>query len=60
MLFHIPDLIPRENAQAWLPYPRHTTPTLPFKLADSHQPSNLSSSTAPALLRLLKAYKPSF
>ena len=54
-----PDLVPRENAQAWLRYLRHTTPTLPFKSAGSHQRSNLSSSTAPALLRLLKAYKPS-
>ncbi|KAI0746018.1 P-loop containing nucleoside triphosphate hydrolase protein [Earliella scabrosa] len=52
------DLIPRENAQAWLRHLRHTTPTLPFKSAGSHQRSNLSSSTAPALLRLLKAYKP--
>ncbi|KAI0766990.1 hypothetical protein C8Q74DRAFT_1354828 [Fomes fomentarius] len=53
------DLIPRDNAQAWLRYLRHTTPTLPFKSASSHQRTNLSSSTAPALLRLLKAYKPS-
>ncbi|KAI0631838.1 hypothetical protein C8Q77DRAFT_1129408 [Trametes polyzona] len=52
------DLIPRDNAQAWLRYLRHTTPTLPFKSASAHQRSNLSSSTAPALLRLLKAYKP--
>ncbi|KAI0641634.1 hypothetical protein C8Q79DRAFT_988412 [Trametes meyenii] len=53
------DLIPRDNAQAWLRYLRHTTPTLPFKSASANQRSNLSSSTAPALLRLLKAYKPS-
>ncbi|KAH9850486.1 P-loop containing nucleoside triphosphate hydrolase protein [Lenzites betulinus] len=53
------DLIPRENAQAWLRYLRHTTPTLPFKSASANQRTNLSSSTAPALLRLLKAYKPS-
>lgn len=52
------DLVPRENAQSWLRYLRHTTPTLPFKSAGNHQRSNLSSSTAPALLRLLKAYKP--
>ncbi|RPD68714.1 P-loop containing nucleoside triphosphate hydrolase protein [Lentinus tigrinus ALCF2SS1-7] len=57
--FHLTDLVPRENAQAWLRYLRHSTPTLPFKSAGSHQRSNLSSSTAPALLRLLKAYKPS-
>ncbi|KAI0764200.1 P-loop containing nucleoside triphosphate hydrolase protein [Trametes elegans] len=52
------DLIPRDNAQAWLRYLRHTTPTLPFKSASANQRTNLSSSTAPALLRLLKAYKP--
>lgn len=53
------DLVPRENAQAWLKHLRHTTPTLPFRSAGSHQRTNLSSGTAPALLRLLKAYKPS-
>ncbi|KAI1791556.1 hypothetical protein LXA43DRAFT_1010761, partial [Ganoderma leucocontextum] len=52
------DLVPRDNAQAWLRYLRHSTPTLPFKSASSHQRTNLSSSTGPALLRLLKAYKP--
>jgi hypothetical protein len=54
-----PDLVPRENAQQWLRYLRHYTPTLPFRSATSNQRSNLSSATAPALLRLLKAYKPS-
>ncbi|KAI9457235.1 P-loop containing nucleoside triphosphate hydrolase protein [Lactarius psammicola] len=53
------DLVPRENAQGWLKHLRHTTPTLPFRSAGSHQRTNLSSGTAPALLRLLKAYKPS-
>ncbi|KAH7912097.1 P-loop containing nucleoside triphosphate hydrolase protein [Hygrophoropsis aurantiaca] len=53
------DLVPRENAQQWLRYLRHSTPTLPFRSASSNQRSNLSSSTAPGLLRLLKAYKPS-
>ncbi|KAF8558360.1 P-loop containing nucleoside triphosphate hydrolase protein [Imleria badia] len=53
------DLVPRENAQQWLRYLRHYTPTLPFRSAVSNQRSNLSSVTAPALLRLLKAYKPS-
>ncbi|EPQ53133.1 P-loop containing nucleoside triphosphate hydrolase protein, partial [Gloeophyllum trabeum ATCC 11539] len=52
------DLVPRENAQQWLRYLRHTTPTLPFRCAPSTQRSNLSTATAPALLRLLKAYKP--
>jgi len=52
-------LVPRENAQAWLKHLRHTTPTLPFRSAGSHQRTNLASGTAPALLRLLKAYKPS-
>ena len=53
------DLVPRENAQAWLKHLRHTTPTLPFRSAGSHQRTNLASGTAPALLRLIKAYKPS-
>ncbi|KAH8988295.1 P-loop containing nucleoside triphosphate hydrolase protein [Lactarius hatsudake] len=44
---------------AFCPILRHTTPTLPFRSAGSHQRTNLSSGTAPALLRLLKAYKPS-
>ena len=52
------DLVPRENAQAWLKHLRHSTPTLPFRSAGSHQRTNLASGTAPALLRLLKAYKP--
>ncbi|RDB21805.1 Guanine nucleotide-binding protein-like 3 [Hypsizygus marmoreus] len=54
------DLIPKANAQAWLKYLRHTTPTLPFLSSSSaqHQRTNIASSTAPALLKLLKAYKP--
>ncbi|KAG6336431.1 hypothetical protein ID866_2674, partial [Astraeus odoratus] len=52
------DLVPRENAQQWLRFLRHSTPTLPFRSTASNQRSNLSSATAPALLRLLKAYKP--
>ncbi|KAH8995964.1 P-loop containing nucleoside triphosphate hydrolase protein [Lactarius akahatsu] len=51
--------LPFHNAQAWLKHLRHTTPTLPFRSAGPHQRTNLSSGTAPALLRLLKAYKPS-
>ena len=45
--------------------PRHgsntaaTAPTLAFCSVGSHQRTNLASGTAPALLRLLKAYKPS-
>ncbi|KZV75020.1 P-loop containing nucleoside triphosphate hydrolase protein [Peniophora sp. CONT] len=53
------DLVPRANAEAWLKHLRHIAPTLPFRSATSHQRSNLSSNTAPALLRLLKAYRPS-
>ncbi|KAF8876800.1 hypothetical protein CPB84DRAFT_382967 [Gymnopilus junonius] len=52
------DLIPRSNAQQWLKFLRHSTPTLPFLSSASSQRSNLSSSTAPSLLKLLKAYKP--
>lgn len=54
----LPDLVSKENSQQWLRYLRHSTPTLPFRSAPSNQRSNLSSATAPALLRLLKAYKP--
>ncbi|OAX39703.1 P-loop containing nucleoside triphosphate hydrolase protein [Rhizopogon vinicolor AM-OR11-026] len=53
------DLVSKENAQQWLRYLRHSTPTLPFRSASSNQRSNLSSTTAPGLLRLLKAFKPS-
>ncbi|KAG1782146.1 P-loop containing nucleoside triphosphate hydrolase protein [Suillus placidus] len=53
------DLVSKENAQQWLRYLRHSTPTLPFRSASSNQRSNLSSTTAPGLMRLLKAFKPS-
>ena len=59
MVLMLPDLVPRENTQQWLRYLRHHTPTLPFRSAASNQRSNLSCATAPVLLRLLKAYKPS-
>ncbi|KAF8063418.1 hypothetical protein FPV67DRAFT_1506451 [Lyophyllum atratum] len=54
------DLIPRANAQQWLKHLRHSTPTLPFLSSSSsqHQRTNISSTTAPSLLKLLKAYKP--
>ncbi|KAG5634932.1 hypothetical protein H0H81_000298 [Sphagnurus paluster] len=54
------DLIPKANAQQWLKHLRHSTPTLPFLSSSSsqHQRTNISSSTAPSLLKLLKAYKP--
>ncbi|KAJ8074976.1 nuclear GTP-binding protein nug1 [Marasmius tenuissimus] len=52
------DLIPKDNAQAWLKHLRHSTPTLPFLSPSQHLRSNISSSTAPALVKLLKAYKP--
>lgn len=51
------DLVPQSNAQAWLRHLRHTTPTLPFRSVTSS--SAPSSTTAPALLKLLKAYRPS-
>uniref|UniRef100_D8Q6U5 CP-type G domain-containing protein n=2 Tax=Schizophyllum commune (strain H4-8 / FGSC 9210) TaxID=578458 RepID=D8Q6U5_SCHCM len=52
------DLVPKVNAQAWLKYLRHSTPTLPFLSSTQNQRNNLSSTTSPALLKLLKAYKP--
>ena len=45
------DLLPRENAQACLNHLRHTTPTLPFHSAGSHQRTNLASGIAPASSR---------
>ncbi|KAJ7462221.1 P-loop containing nucleoside triphosphate hydrolase protein [Mycena galericulata] len=55
------DLIPRANAQQWLKHLRHSTPTLPFRSPSSaqHQRTHISSATAPALIKLLKGYKPS-
>ncbi|KAG6878597.1 hypothetical protein C0993_003052 [Termitomyces sp. T159_Od127] len=52
------DLIPKENAQQWLKHLRHSTPTLPFLSSTSSQRTNISSRTAPSLVKLLKAYKP--
>ncbi|KAH6873781.1 P-loop containing nucleoside triphosphate hydrolase protein, partial [Coprinopsis sp. MPI-PUGE-AT-0042] len=52
------DLVPKANAQAWLKYLRHSTPTLPFLSGSQNSRSNITSSTAPALMKLLKAYKP--
>lgn len=51
------DLVPRSNAEAWLRYLRHSTPTLPFRASTQQQRSNLTSHTSPALLNLLKSYK---
>ncbi|KAI5123026.1 hypothetical protein M0805_007647 [Coniferiporia weirii] len=51
------DLVPRANAEAWLRYLRHTTPTLPFRASTQQQRTNLASKTSPALLNLLKGYK---
>ncbi|KAK7687184.1 hypothetical protein QCA50_009688 [Cerrena zonata] len=53
------DLVPASNAQAWLKYLRQTTPTLPFRSVSSSTSSSLSTATSPALIRLLKAYRPS-
>ena len=53
------DLVPRSNAQGWFKHLRHTSTTLPFRSAGSHQRTNLASGTSPGLLRLLKVYKPS-
>ncbi|TCD70345.1 hypothetical protein EIP91_003696 [Steccherinum ochraceum] len=53
------DLIPASNAQAWLRYLRHSTPTLPFRSVSSSNSNNISTATSPALVKLLKAYRPS-
>jgi nuclear GTP-binding protein len=52
------DLVPKENAQAWLKYLRHSAPTLPFRSSTQSQRQNLSSRTSPALMNLLKSFKP--
>ncbi|CAL1707341.1 unnamed protein product [Somion occarium] len=52
------DLVPASNAQAWLKYLRQSTPTLPFRSV-SNSSSTVSTATSPALIRLLKAYRPS-
>ncbi|KAG8830315.1 hypothetical protein FRC17_005072 [Serendipita sp. 399] len=52
------DLVPKENAQAWLKYFRHSAPTIPFKSSTQIQRHNLTSRTSPALLNLLKSFKP--
>ncbi|KAG2069012.1 P-loop containing nucleoside triphosphate hydrolase protein [Suillus decipiens] len=59
LVFVLNKIVSKENAQQWLRYLRHSTPTLPFRSASSNQRSNLSSTTAPGLMRLLKAFKPS-
>ncbi|EJD40823.1 P-loop containing nucleoside triphosphate hydrolase protein [Auricularia subglabra TFB-10046 SS5] len=51
------DLVPRENAEAWLAYLRHEAATLPFRASTQSQRANLSTRTAPALLHLLKSLR---
>jgi len=51
------DLVPRQNAEAWLAYLRHEAPTLPFRASTQTQRTNLTTRTAPALLHLLKSFK---
>ncbi|KIJ40334.1 hypothetical protein M422DRAFT_49248 [Sphaerobolus stellatus SS14] len=53
------DLVPQENATAWLRYLRHTAPTLPFRSSTQHQSNNISSRSSPALINLIKSYKSS-
>ena len=53
------DLIPPDNAQAWVKYLRQTTPTLPFRSVSNSSSSSVSTATSPALIRLSKAYRPS-
>lgn len=58
LAFHyVANLVPRENAQQWLRYLRHSTATISFHSASSNEKSSISS-TAPSLLWLLKTYKP--
>lgn len=50
--------MPRQNAEAWLKYLRHTCPTIPFKSSTQSQRNNLSSRSSPHLISLIKSYKP--
>lgn len=56
------DLIPKPLAQKWLAHLRHIAPTLPFVSPSpshsQHQKRGIYSRTAPALIKLVKAYKP--
>ena len=49
------DLVPRENAQAWLKHLRHTTPTLPFRSAGSYQRTNLAVAVQPGHTKELQS-----
>ena len=49
------DLVPRENAQAWLKHLRHTTPTLPFRSEGSHQRTNLAVAVQPGHTKELQS-----
>ncbi|KZW03281.1 P-loop containing nucleoside triphosphate hydrolase protein [Exidia glandulosa HHB12029] len=51
------DLVPRENAEAWLSNLRHEAATLPFRASTQTQRTNLSARTAPALMHLLKSFR---
>lgn len=51
------DLVPQENAFAWLRYLRHTAPTIPFRSSTQQQSANLKSRSAPGLLNLIKSYR---
>ncbi|KAF8492434.1 hypothetical protein F5888DRAFT_1806862 [Russula emetica] len=53
------DLAPRENApDTSATQLRHHSDAVPFRSVRLHQRTNLASGMTPALLRLLKAYKP--
>lgn len=56
------DLVSKANAKAWLTYLRRTAPTLPFLCSISSVSASSGkqqvSPTAQALLKLLKAFKP--
>jgi nuclear GTP-binding protein len=44
----LPDLVPRENVEAWLTYLRRSFPTLPFKSSTQSQRRNLGSGASAA------------
>ncbi|KAF8516501.1 P-loop containing nucleoside triphosphate hydrolase protein [Gautieria morchelliformis] len=51
------DLVPQDNAMAWLRYLRHTAPAIPFRSSTQQQSTNLRSRSSPGLMNLIKSYK---
>lgn len=53
----MPDLVPQDNALAWLRHLRHTAPAIPFRSSTQQQSTHLRSRSSPGLMNLIKSYK---